>query len=67
MGQKDRPVADRKVYRKNERPLINFFSPPLRPERLLRALAASRRSLRSEGLAQNTASYSDPATPTGDP
>ena len=52
---------------KDKRPLINFFSPPLRPEHSLRAPATSERSLRSEGLAQNTASYSDPATPTGDP
>ena len=52
---------------KNKRPLINFFGPPLRPEHSLRAPAASERSLQSEGLAQNAASYSDPASPTGDP
>ena len=52
---------------KNKRPLFSFSGPPLRPEHSLRAPAASRRSLRSEGLAQNVASYSDPVTPIGDP
>ena len=52
---------------KNKRPLFSFFGPPLRPEHSLRTPAAFRRSLRSEGLAQNAASYSDPASPTRDP
>ena len=49
---------------KNRRPLVNFFGPPLRPEHSLQAPAVSKQSLQSEGLAQNAASYSDPATLT---
>ena len=52
---------------KDELPLDNFFGPPLRTERSLRAPSASGRSLRSECLAKNATSYSDPVTPTGDP
>ena len=52
---------------KNKRSLVNFFGPPLRPKHSLRAPAASRWSLQSEGLAQNAASYSDPASLTGEP
>ena len=32
--------------------LVDYFGPPLRPERSLRTPAASRRPLRPEGLAQ---------------
>ena len=48
--------------RKNRRPLVSFFGPPLLPEHSLQAPAVSKQSLQSEGLAQNAASYSDPTT-----
>ena len=48
--------------RKNRRPLVSFFGPPLRPEHSLQAPAISKQSLQSKGLAQNAASCSDPTT-----
>ena len=48
---------------KNKCPFDSFFGPPLRPKHSLRVPAVSKRSLQSEGLAQNSTSYFDPATP----
>ena len=47
-----------------QHPLVNYFGPPLRPERSLQTPAASGRPLRSEGLAQRSTFGFDPASPT---
>ena len=38
------------LAQEEQRPLVSYFGPPIRPERSIRAPAASRRPLRSEGL-----------------
>ena len=66
-GQKGSLVADRKVYPKEQAPARQLLRPTSPTGALASGTSRLKRSLQSEGLVQNAASYSDPATTTPRP